>query len=192
MAISLDKGGYLSLAKAAPALKTARVGLGWQANSFNGHPFDLDASAILVKENGKVRNDGDFIFYNQPAHADGSVIHSGDNLTGDADGDDEVITVDFSKVGADVDKIVFAVTIHEAKQRGQNFGQVRKPYIHVTNDETGEEILRYDLREEGAVEDAIIFGEFERNNTGWAFSAVGQGYVDGLAGIARDFGVDVG
>ncbi|MGW8431484.1 TerD family protein [Curtobacterium citreum] len=192
MAISLDKGGFVSLAKVAPALVKARVGLGWQANSFNGHDFDLDASAILVKENGKVRNDGDFIFYNQLEHADGSVIHSGDNLTGDADGDDEVITVDFSKVGADVDKIVFAVTIHEANTRGQNFGQVRKPYIHVTNDETGEEILRYDLREEGAVENALIFGEFERTGSGWAFSAVGQGYIDGLGGIARDFGVNVG
>jgi tellurium resistance protein TerD len=192
MTISLDKGAFLSLAKAAPSLTKARVGLGWQARSTNGAQFDLDASAILVTENGKVRNDGDFIFFNQLVHADGSVVHSGDNLTGEGDGDDEVITVDFTKVSADVDRIVFAVTIFDAKDRGQNFGQVRKPYIHVVNDETGEDILRYDLREEGSTEDALIFGEFERSGSGWAFSAVGQGYTDGLAGIARDFGVNVG
>ena len=191
MALTLAKGGNLSLSKADPGLVKARVGLGWDARTTNGEPFDLDASAILVGANGKVRSDADFIFYNQPTDAAGSVTHLGDNKTGEGDGDDEQILVDLTLVPAEVTRVVVVVSIHEAISRGQNFGQVRNSYVRVLNDESETEIANFELGEEVASENSVIFAEVYRHNGEWKFKAVGQGFVDGLAGIARDFGVDL-
>lgn len=189
MSLTLSKGGSLSLSKEDPSLVRSRVGLGWDARSTDGKPFDLDASALLLGADGKVRSDADFIFYNQPKDAVGSVVHMGDNLTGEGDGDDEEITVDLSKVPADVQKIVFAVSIHDAAERGQNFGMVRNAYIRLLNDDNQTEIVRYDLSEDAGSEGALNFAEVYRHNGEWKFRAVGQGYNSGLRGIAVDFGV---
>lgn len=189
MALTLSKGGSLSLSKEAPTLVRTRVGLGWDARSTDGADFDLDASALLLNADGKVRSDADFIFYNQPKDAVGSVVHLGDNRDGSGDGDDEQITVDLSTVPEDVQKIVFAVSIHEGQERGQNFGQVRNAYIRVINEDNDEEIVRYDLSEDAGGEAALNFAELYRHNGEWKFRAVGQGYVAGLRGIALDFGV---
>lgn len=202
MAITLQKGGNLSLTKEAPGLVNAVFGLGWDANPFNGHDFDLDASALLLGANGKVRSDQDFVFYNQLGDVTGpdgknadpqkaSVIHQGDNLTGEGDGDDEVVKVQLTRVPLDVQKIVFAVSIHDAPQRGQSFGQVRNAFIRIVDEETGAEVVRYDLTEDYSTETALVFAELYRHGTEWKFRAVGQGYADGLAGIARDFGVGI-
>lgn len=189
MALTLTKGGSLSLSKEDPTLVRTRIGLGWDARSTDGAPFDLDASALLLGADGKVRTDADFIFYNQPKDEAGSVAHQGDNKTGDGDGDDEQITVDLSLVPADVQKIVFAVSIHEGQERGQNFGQVRNAYIRLLNEDTQAEVVRYDLSEDAGQEAALNFAEVYRHNGEWKFRAVGQGYVSGLRGIAVDFGV---
>lgn len=189
MALTLSKGGSLSLSKEAPGLVRTRIGLGWDARSTDGADFDLDASALLLNADGKVRSNDDFIFYNQLQDAVGSVVHQGDNRTGDGDGDDEQITVDLSLVPADVQKIVFTVSIDEAVKRGQNFGQVRNAYIRLLNEDTQAEVVRYDLSEDAGQETALNFAEVYRHNGEWKFRAVGQGYVAGLRGIAEDFGV---
>lgn len=189
MALTLSKGSSLSLSKEDPTLVRTRVGLGWDVRSTDGAAFDLDASALLLDADNKVRTDEDFIFYNQPKDSVGSVVHQGDNKTGEGDGDDEQITVDLSLVPADVVKIVFAVSIHEGQERGQNFGQVRNAYIRLLNDDTQAEVVRYDLSEDAGAEAALNFAELYRHNGEWKFRAVGQGYVAGLRGIALDFGV---
>lgn len=190
MAISLSKGGNVNLSKEAPGLNKILVGLGWDARATDGTDFDLDASAFLVKADGKVRSDNDFCFYNNKKVADGAVEHMGDNKTGAGEGDDEVVNVELSKVPADIDKIVFAVTIHEADARRQNFGQVAHAYIRIVNAEGGTEIARYDLSEDASTETAMIFGELYRAGSDWKFRAVGQGFAGGLAPLARNFGVD--
>lgn len=192
MAISLNKGGRLSLSKEAPGLTKVLVGLGWDARATDGADFDLDASAFLLNTAGKVRSEADFIFYNQLKSPCGSVEHTGDNLTGAGEGDDEVIKVDLSKVPAEVQKIAFTVTIHEADARKQNFGQVGNAYIRVVNADNNTEITRYDLAEDASTETAMIFGELYRNNDEWKFKAMGQGYAGGLAAVARDYGVNLG
>lgn len=191
MALSLQKGGNISLSKEAPNLRRILIGLGWDPRSTDGQAFDLDASAFLLNSAGKVRGDHDFIFYNQKTSQDGSVEHTGDNLTGQGDGDDESIKVDLSRVPADVDKIAVAVTIHEAEQRRQNFGQVGGSFIRIVNDETGQELTRYDLGEDFSTETAVIFGEVYRHGGEWKFRAVGQGYAGGLGPMARNYGVNV-
>lgn len=191
MAISLNKGGRLSLNKEAPDLKKVLVGLGWDARSTDGVDFDLDASAFLLGANGKARSDADFIFYNQLKSACGSVQHTGDNLTGAGEGDDEVIMIDLGRIPADVQKVAFTVTIHEAEQRRQNFGQVMNAYIRIVNAETQVEIARYDLAEDASTETAMIFGELYRHSGEWRFSAVGQGYVGGLAAMCRQYGINI-
>ena len=192
MAISLNKGGNLSLSKTDPSLTQVLVGLGWDARATDGVDFDLDASAFLLGASEKVRGEHDFIFYNQTRSQDGSVEHTGDNRTGDGDGDDEAISVDLSKVPADVAKIVFAVTIHEGQQNGQNFGQVDKAYIRVINqDSNAEELARFDLSEDGSTEVAMIFGELYRHSGEWKFKAVGQGFNGGLGALAGSYGVAV-
>lgn len=191
MVISLSKGGNLSLTKEAPGLVHVLAGLGWDARSTSGDDFDLDASAILVAGTGKVRSDADFVFYNQPASEEGSVVYGGDNRTGQGDGDDETISVDLSNVPADVDRVVFTVSIYDADTRRQNFGQVRNAYIRLVNADTGDEIVRYDLSEDASSETALNFAELYRNGAEWKFRAVGQGYDTGLAGVARDFGINV-
>ena len=189
MALSLSKGGNLSLTKEAPGMTKVLVGLGWDARSTDGQDFDLDASAFLLKADGKVRADSDFIFYNQLKSVDGSVEHTGDNRTGEGDGDDEAIKVDLSKIPADIDKIMFTVTIHEAEARRQSFGQVRNAFIRIVNQDTNVEVGRYDLDEDASTETAVIFGELYRHGTEWKFRAVGQGFKGGLKPLAESFGL---
>lgn len=191
MAISLQKGGNVNLSKEAPGIQSVTVGLGWNPRATDGQAFDLDASVFMVNASGKVRSDGDFIFYNQPASACGSVQHQGDNRTGEGEGDDETVTVDLSKVPADVDKLIFAVTIHEGSQRNQNFGQVSNAYIRVVNNTGGAEVARYDLSEDSSTETAMMFGELYRNGSEWKFRAVGQGFAGGLGPLASSLGVSV-
>ncbi|WP_405620748.1 TerD family protein [Streptomyces sp. NBC_01511] len=191
MGVSLGKGGNVSLSKEAPGLTAVLVGLGWDARSTTGADFDLDASALLVNSAGRVLSDQHFIFYNNLKSPDGSVEHTGDNLTGEGDGDDESLKVNLAGVPADVDKIVFPVSIHEAGSRGQSFGQVRNAFIRVVNQAGGAELARYDLTEDASTETAMVFGELYRHGAEWKFRAVGQGYASGLAGIAADFGVNI-
>jgi tellurium resistance protein TerD len=190
MAVSLSKGGNVSLSKTEPDLKKILIGLGWDARSTDGQAFDLDASAFLLATGDRVRSDADFIFYNQPKSSDGSIEHKGDNKTGQGDGDDESVAVDLVTAPADIQKIVVAVTIHEAEERRQNFGQVRNAYIRILNGETQKELARYDLSEDASVETAMIFGEVYRNGAEWKFRAVGQGFNGGLGPLARSFGVN--
>ena len=191
MGVSLSKGGNVSLTKEAPGLTAVTVGLGWDARSTTGTDFDLDASAIMAGVSGKVLSDGHFVFFNNLTSVDGSVQHLGDNLTGEGDGDDEEINVNLAAVPPEVDKIVFPVSIYDAAARSQSFGQVRNAFIRVINQAGGAEIARYDLSEDASTETAMVFGELYRNGAEWKFRAVGQGYASGLAGIARDFGVNV-
>ncbi|MFE5715295.1 TerD family protein [Streptomyces sp. NPDC056501] len=191
MGVSLSKGGNVSLSKEAPGLTAVLVGLGWDVRTTTGNDYDLDASALLLNDTGKVVDDRHFVFYNNLSSPDGSVEHTGDNLTGEGDGDDEAIKVNLAAVPADITKIAFPVSIHDAENRGQSFGQVRNAFIRVVNQAGGAELARYDLSEDAATETAMIFGELYRHGTEWKFRAVGQGYASGLAGIAADFGVDV-
>ncbi|MFI3188617.1 chemical-damaging agent resistance protein C [Crenothrix sp. D3] len=191
MAISLSKGGNVNLSKEAPGLNKIIVGLGWDARATDGAAFDLDASAFLVKLDGKVRSDSDFCFYNNKVAGDGSVEHQGDNLTGAGEGDDEVVKVELSKIPSDLDKVVFSVTINDAEARRQSFGQVSHAYIRIVNEEGGAEIARYDLSEDASTETAMIFGEIYRVGTDWKFKAVGQGFAGGLGPLATSFGVNV-
>lgn len=191
MGISLSKGGNISLSKTDPSLKNVMVGLGWDARPTEGMDFDLDASAFMVKEDGKVRSDGDFIFYNQTKSGCGSVEHTGDNRTGAGEGDDEVIIVLLDKVPADIHRIVFTVTIHEADLRKQNFGQVSRAFVRIVNKDTNNEVTRYDLSEDASIETAMVFGEIYRHSGEWKFRAVGQGYAGGLAALARQYGINI-
>ncbi len=191
MSISLTKGGNISLSKTDPTLKNVLVGLGWDARPTDGADFDLDASAFLVKEDGKVRTDGDFIFYNQTKSSCGSVEHTGDNRTGAGEGDDEALIVLLDKVPQDIHKIIFTVTIHEAEARKQNFGQVSKAFVRIVNKDTNQEVTRYDLSEDASIETAMIFGEIYRHGNEWKFKAVGQGYAGGLGALARQYGINV-
>lgn len=192
MSVSLSKGGNVSLTKEAPGLQAVLVGLGWDARTTSGADFDLDASALMVNTSGKILSDQHFVFFNNLKSPDGSVEHTGDNLTGEGEGDDEVIKVNLGAVPTEADKIVFTVSIYDADSRQQSFGQVRNAYIRVVNQADNNEITRYDLSEDASTETAMIFGEVYRNGADWKFRAVGQGYSTGLAGIARDFGVNVG
>ncbi|MDM7830729.1 TerD family protein [Cellulomonas edaphi] len=189
MSVSLSKGGNVSLTKAAPGLTSVVVGLGWDLRTTTGADFDLDASALLLDAGGKVPTDQHFVFFNNLKSPEGSVEHLGDNLTGEGEGDDEQVKVDLTAVPADVDKVVFPVSIYDADARGQSFGQVRNAFIRVVNGDGSGEIARYDLSEDASTETAMVFGELYRNGGEWKFRAVGQGYASGLAGIARDFGV---
>ncbi|MFJ9697986.1 TerD family protein [Kitasatospora sp. NPDC101183] len=191
MGVSLSKGGNVSLTKEAPGLQAVIVGLGWDARTTTGTDFDLDASALLCNDQGKVSGDGNFVFFNNLKSPDGSVEHTGDNLTGEGEGDDESIKVNLAGVPADVQKIVFPVSIYDAESRGQNFGQVRNAYIRVVNQANSAELARYDLTEDASTETAMVFGELYRNGGEWKFRAIGQGYASGLRGIAQDFGVNV-
>jgi tellurium resistance protein TerD len=191
MGVSLSKGGNVSLTKEAPGLTAVVVGLGWDVRSTTGSDFDLDASALLVDANGKVVSDQHFVFFNNLKSPDGSVEHTGDNLTGEGEGDDEQIKVNLAGVLPEVDKIVFPVSIHEGESRQQSFGQVRNAFIRVINQAGGAELARYDLSEDASTETAMVFGELYRNGAEWKFRAVGQGYASGLRGIAQDFGVNI-
>jgi tellurium resistance protein TerD len=191
MAISLQKGGNVNLSKEAPGLSKMTIGLGWDARSTDGAAFDLDGVVFVLNQAGKVRSDSDFIFYNNLKSPDGSITHSGDNRTGAGEGDDETVTIDLTKVSPDVDKIVFAVTIHDADARRQNFGMVGKAFIRCVNANGNTEIARYDLSEDSSTEAAMIFGEVYRNGADWKFRAIGQGFQGGLGPLAKNYGVNV-
>jgi len=191
VAVSLTKGGNVSLTKEAPGLTAVTVGLGWDARTTDGKPFDLDASAIACNAGGKVVSDSYFVFFNNLKSPDGSIEHTGDNLTGEGEGDDEQIKVNLAGVPGEIDKVVFLVSIYEADSRNQSFGQVRNAFIRVVNQASNSEIARYDLSEDASTETAMLFAELYRNGAEWKFRAVGQGYASGLAGIARDYGVNV-
>lgn len=191
MGISLTKGGNVSLSKQAPGLTAVTVGLGWDVRTTTGTDFDLDASAIACGAGGRVYSDKHFIFFNNLTSPEGAIQHHGDNLTGVGEGDDEQISVNLVAVPADCEKIAFIVSIYEATERGQSFGQVTNAFIRVVNQADGVELARYDLSEDASTETAMIFGELYRHGGEWKFRATGQGYASGLAGIARDFGVNV-
>ena len=194
MAISLVKGQKVSLDN---SMKLALVGLGWDTNRYDGgYDFDLDASAFLLGDNGKLQRDEDFIFYNNLESRNKAVVHTGDNLTGDGDGDDEVIMIDFTKIPDDFKKIAICVTIHDAAARGQNFGQVSNAYIRIVKmadefDTVGEPVLKFDLEEEFSIETALVVAEIYLKNGEWKFSAVAAGYQGGLEAIVRSFGGNV-
>ena len=196
MAISLRKGGNISLKKAASdsgskgALQKLTVGLGWDSRVTDGSEFDLDAVAFILNDSGKVRSDTDFIFYNQAKSTDGSVEHLGDNRTGEGDGDDEQLRIDITKVPGEVSKITFCVTIHEATERSQNFGMVENAYVRVVNDSDGVELARYDLTEDACMETAMVFAELYNRNGEWKFKAIGQGFNGGLGPLAQSYGVN--
>ncbi|HIF4014730.1 TPA: TerD family protein [Pseudomonas aeruginosa] len=192
MAVSLQKGGNVSLSKEAPGLTEVIVGLGWDPRVTDGTEFDLDASVFVTGENGKVLNDASFIFYNNKTSADGSIEHLGDNRSGQGDGDDEQVNVKLNGLGADVKKLVFAVTIHDAEARKQSFGQVGNVYIRVLNKADGKEIARFDLSEDASTETAMIFGELYRHNDEFKFKAIGQGFAGGLKPLAEAHGVSIG
>jgi tellurium resistance protein TerD len=192
MAISLSKGGNVSLSKEDPGLDAIMVGLGWDVRATDGRAFDLDASAFLLGSNGKVRNDADFCFYNNLTAAGGAVAHQGDNRTGEGEGDDEQIKITLSRLPADVDKVAIVVTIHEGEQNRQSFGQVANAFIRLVNEQSGREVVRYDLTEDASTETAMILGEVYRHGGEFKFRAVGQGYKGGLAPLARNYGVNVG
>lgn len=191
MGVSLTKGGNVSLSKEAPGLTAIIVGLGWDTRTTDGTDFDLDASAILLNNTDKAVSDQHFVFFNNLKSPDGSVEHTGDNLTGEGEGDDEQIKINLAGVPAEVEKIVFPVSIYDAESRSQSFGQVRNAFIRIINQAGGTEIARYDLSEDASTETAMVFGEVYRNGAEWKFRAVGQGWASGLAGIARDYGVNV-
>jgi len=192
MAVSLKKGQKVDLTKTNPGLKEILIGLGWDTNKYDGgSEFDLDSAAFLLGASGKVNSDGDFVFYGNLKHASGAVEHMGDNLTGAGEGDDEQIKIDLSKVPADIEKIDFTVTIYEADERKQNFGQVENAFIRVVNVATGEELIRYDLGEDFSIETAVVIGELYRNKGEWKFNAIGSGFSGGLAALCKNFGVNV-
>ena len=192
MAVTLSKGQNVSLSKTDPLLKHILIGLGWDARSSDGQDFDLDASVFMTADNGKVPSDDYFVFYNQLKSPCGSVQHTGDNLTGDGDGDDESVIVELEKVPANIKSLFVTVTIHDAETRRQNFGQVSNAFVRLVNHETGQEVLRFDLSEDYSTETAMVFGEVYRHNGEWKFRAIGQGYTGGLLALCNQYGVTVG
>lgn len=190
MGVSLSKGGNVSLSKTAPNMKNVLVALGWDVRATDGQDYDLDASVFLLTETGKVRNDLDFIFYNNLKSVDGSIEHTGDNRTGEGEGDDETIKIQLDKIPAEIAKLVFVVTIHDAIVHKQSFGQVEGAYIRLVNDDTQVEVARYDLTEDASTETAMLFGELYRHNNEWKFRAVGQGYAEGLSSVCKQYGIN--
>lgn len=191
MAVSLVKGGNVSLTKEAPTMNVAMAGLGWDSRVTDGQAFDLDASVFMVGDDGKVLSDSSFIFFNNKTSACGSVEHQGDNRTGEGDGDDEQVKISLSQVPAEVKKLVFAVTIYDAEARKQNFGMVSNSYMRIFNNDNGTEIARFDLSEDASTETAMVFGELYRNGAEWKFKAVGQGFAGGLSALASQHGVNI-
>ncbi len=191
MAVSLTKGGNVNLSKEAPGLTKIKLGLGWDVRKTDGAGFDLDALAFVVGANGKVRSDGDFVFFNNKKSTDGTVEHTGDNRSGEGDGDDESIVIDLANLPADIEKVIAAVVIFDGETKGQSFGQVERAYVRVINETGGAEIARFDLSEDASTVTAMIFGEVYRNNGEWKFKAIGQGYNDGFKALVASYGVNV-
>jgi len=191
MPINLSKGQKVSLTKGNPGLKNIMVGLGWDVNAFDsGTDFDLDTAAFMVDDSGRCPSEKEFIFYGNLEHTSGSVKHMGDNLTGGGDGDDEQIMIDLSLIPQNISKIAFTVTIYDADNRRQNFGQVSNSFVRIVDQATGEEIIRYDLGEDFSIETAIVVGELYRNNGEWKFNAIGSGFQGGLAALCGHYGID--
>lgn len=192
MPINLSKGQKVDLTKGNASLKHIMVGLGWDVNAFDsGTDFDLDASAFMCGANGKCPTEKEFVFYGNLEHPSGAVKHQGDNLTGEGDGDDEQIFVDLKAIPESVDKIAFTVTIYEAQERRQNFGQVSNAYIRIVDEDTNQELIRYDLGEDFSIETAIVVGELYRHNGEWKFNAIGSGFQGGLAALCGHYGIQV-
>ena len=192
MPINLTKGQKVDLTKGNPSLKKLLVGLGWDINAYDsGASFDLDASAFLVGDNGKVPTEKEFVFYGNLKHVSGGVVHMGDNRTGEGEGDDEQIKIDLDKVPSNISKIAFTVTIYEAEERRQNFGQVSNAFIRIVDEVTNEELIRYDLGEDFSIETAIVVGELYRHNGEWKFNAIGSGFQGGLAALCNHYGIEV-
>ena len=192
MSISLKKGQKVDLTKGNPGLKNITVGLGWDVNQYDsGGSFDLDAAAFMLGESGKCPSDTEFIFYGNPKHLSGAVEHQGDNRTGAGDGDDEIIKISIDKIPQNVKKIAFTVTIYEAEQRRQNFGQVSNAYIRIVDDSTQQELIRYDLGEDFSIETAVVVGELYAHNGEWKFNAIGSGYQGGLVALCNSYGIEV-
>ncbi|MBS5788246.1 MAG: TerD family protein [Clostridioides difficile] len=192
MGITLAKGQKVDLTKTNPGLNNILVGLGWDTNKYDGgFDFDLDSAVFLTGSNGSVTNDGDFIFYNNLKHSSGSVEHLGDNRTGEGDGDDEEILLDLSKVPNEIDKISFTVTIHDALERRQNFGQVSNSYIRIVNKDSNEELIKYELGEDFSIETAVVVAEIYRHNGEWKFNALGAGFEGGLSALCGNFGINI-
>ncbi len=192
MPVNLQKGQKVSITKNNPGLNKVVIGVGWDVNNFDtGGDFDLDSSAFLLTDSGKVSKSEDFVFFGNLKHPSGSVQHLGDNLTGAGEGDDEQVLVDLSLVPENISKIAFAVTIYESEQRRQNFGQINNAFIRIYNEVTGEEMLRYDLGEDFSIETSAVFGELYKNGGEWKFNAIGSGYQGGLAALCANYGVDV-
>jgi tellurium resistance protein TerD len=193
MAVSLSKGQKVDLTKTNPGLMNVVIGLGWDINKYDGgNDFDLDSSVFLLGENGKVSNETDFVFYNNPQGANGAVVHTGDNRSGAGEDDDEQIKINLTGLPANIHRIAFTITIHDAEGRNQNFGQVSDSYVRIFNETSGEELIRYDLGEDFSIETAIVVGELYRHNNEWKFNAIGSGYQGGLAALATDFGLRIG
>ncbi|WP_028608751.1 TerD family protein [Paenibacillus harenae] len=190
MAVNLSKGQKVDLTKSNPGMTRIRVGLGWDVNKYDGgSQFDLDATAFCLNSSGKTNSEKDFIFYNNKSNANGSIVSSGDNQSGEGAGDDETLSINLAAVPADTHKVAFCITIHDAGARNQNFGQVANAYVRVINEDSGVELIRYDLGEDFSVETAVVVGELYRHNGEWKFSAVGSGYQNGLSGLCIDFGI---
>jgi len=186
MTINLEKGQKVDLTKTYPNLKKIMLGLGWDIKKSDaGTDFDLDALAFLLNKSGKMQTEKDFVFYNNLKHESGSVIHSGDNRTGAGEGDDETITVEFSKVPSNTDKIVFGITIFKAEERKQNFGMVSNSFVRVVDVDTNTELMRYNLGEEFSIETGIVICEVYRYNNEWKFGAIGSGYKGGLDALVK-------
>lgn len=191
MTISLSKGQRIDLTKTNPGLTKVIVGLGWDTNKYNGgSDFDLDASAFMLYQDGKAKGVDDFVFYNNPKTPNGSVVHTGDNRTGEGEGDDEQIIMDFSLVPADVERVGITVTIHDAQARSQNFGQVSNAFVRIVDESNGREVLRYDLGEDFSVETAVVICELYRQGSDWKFQAIGSGFSGGLAALCKNYGLD--
>lgn len=192
MPINLSKGQKVDLTKTNAGLDAILAGLGWDTNKYDGgHEFDLDVSVFMTGESNTIEDDSNFVFYNNPQDAAGSVIYSGDNRTGAGDGDDETVKVTLSRIPANVKKVTFTVTINDAESRGQNFGQVSNAYIRIVDIVKNEELLRYDLGEDYSIETAIVVGELYRYGNEWKFSAVGSGFQGGLEALCRNFGLSI-
>ena len=192
MPINLSKGQKVDLTKKNPGLKKIMVGLGWDVNAFDsGSDFDLDAAAFMLGANGKCPTEKEFIFYGNLKHVSESVIHMGDNLTGEGEGDDEQIMIDLSKVPANIERIAFTVTIYDAEARRQNFGQVSNSYIRLVDESNEVELIHYDLGEDFSIETAVFVGELYRHNGEWKFNAIGSGFQGGLAALCGHYGIEV-
>ena len=191
MAINLSKGQKVDLTKSNPGLSNVIVGLGWDTNKYDGgQDFDLDSSVFLLGANGKASSEADFVFYNNAIGAGGAVEHTGDNKTGEGEGDDEQVKINLSSIPASIEKVSFAITIHDAEARGQNFGQVSNSYVRIVNEASNEELIRYDLGEDFSIETAVVVGELYRHGGEWKFNAIGSGYQGGLGSLVKDFGLD--